>query len=72
MSGKPTARAPIGYTIPMEGTVGELVPESQVFAAKLTPLFVGSAITHWYKSTTPLDWGPSVFLKDVTKFFTDE
>src|SRR5271166_7176404 len=31
-----------------------LVSESPEFAEKHTPLFVGSAITRWYKSTTPL------------------
>jgi hypothetical protein len=39
-----------------------LVSESPKAVEKLTPLFVGSAITHWYKSTSPLDKECQTFL----------
>ena len=39
-----------------------LVSESQEFAEKLTPPFVGSAIARWYKATSPLEKECPTFL----------
>ena len=39
-----------------------LVSESQEFAEKLTPPFVGSAIARWYKATSPLEKEYPTFL----------
>jgi hypothetical protein len=39
-----------------------MVSESPQLAEKLTPLFVESAITRWYKATSPLDKECPTFL----------
>jgi hypothetical protein len=43
-----------------------LLSESPEFAEKLTPLFVGSAITPWYKSTSLLDNECPTFLPTMS------